>query len=159
MGAGIDVDMKVGMELPQFTEPRHQPVGREQGQHGELQAHQLGLAGGALHGMAELLERRADLGQQLGAVGIEQNRLVAPLEQGTADMAFERLHAAGQSGRGQSERFRRRLDRAQPGDLDESLHRGQRGQPLHCSKTRIIGSICAPHIFPSSRMWRFSAFS
>ena len=119
------------MERAQLAEPRHQPVRSEQGQHAEPEPHQLGIAWRPLHRVAELVERRPDLGEQPLAVGVEMDRLVAPLEQGPADMALERLDAAGQRGRGQSERFGRRLDRAQPRGLDERLDGGQRRQPLH----------------------------
>ena len=74
-----------GMERAQLAEPRHQPMRGEERQHAEPQPHQLGIAVGALHRVAELVERRADLGEQPLAVGVEMDGLVAPLEQGAAD--------------------------------------------------------------------------
>ena len=145
------------MQRAQRAEPGHQPVRGEQRQDREPQPHQLAMAGGALHRLAELLQRRPDLRQQLRALMVEQHRLVAPLEQGLADEPLQRLHPARQSGRGQSKGFGRGLDRAEPGGLDESLHGCERRQPFHPAYPRETGLFCAAHIMPSVRMRRFSA--
>src|SRR3546814_14478356 len=60
------------------------------------------------------------------AVTVELHRLMAAIEQGAADEAFERLDAAAERGRRQREFLRRRLDRTETGDLDERLDSGQR---------------------------------
>ena len=72
--------------------------------------------------------------------GLSMDRLVAPLEQRTADDALQRLDPARQRRRGQSERFRGGLDRAQPRDLDERLDRGERRQSASSSGLRLCGA-------------------
>jgi hypothetical protein len=50
--------------------------------------------------------------------------LVAPLEQRMPDEPLERVDATRKRGRGQSERFRRGLEGAEPRNLDKRLDPG-----------------------------------
>jgi hypothetical protein len=119
------------MERSKLRQLRHQPLRGEERRDGEPQAHHLGIAGRPLHRQRQSVDRRPDLRHQPLSVGVEMDRLVAPLEQRVADEPLKRLNPAGQGRRGQRQRLRGRLDRAQASDLDEGLDRGERRQSAH----------------------------
>jgi hypothetical protein len=138
MRAGLDVDVEIRLKRAEARQARHQPVGGEQRQGGQLEAHQRAVAGAALHRHRQRVERRPDLGEEAFAGIVELDRLVATLEQGMADMALEGLDSAGERRRRQSESLGRGLDRPGPRRLDERLHRRQRRQSLHLPLGLIV---------------------
>ena len=125
---GVDVEMEFGMRRAQLAQPREQPLRGEQRQDAEPQPQQLGtrlvIASTASDNWSST---GAICAEQALAVGVEDHRLVAALEQRLADEALQRLDAAAERGGRQREFLGGGLDRAEPRDLDEGLDRARGG--------------------------------
>ncbi len=123
--AGVDVEVKLGMPPPQVAQMRKDALAREQRHDPEPQPH---LPRAIVHRLdrgREHVERGGDLVEQALAIGVEFELLVLALEQLQPDEALERLHPAAERGCRERQLLRRRLDRAEAGDLHERLEGGE----------------------------------
>src|SRR3546814_17245736 len=93
MPRSIDVEVKLGMLRAQIGEPGKEALRGVERQDAEPEAQHLDPARHRLHRVGQAVERGRDLRQQPLAVTVELHRLMAAIEQGAADEAFERLRS------------------------------------------------------------------
>ena len=132
VGAGVDVDMEVGMERAQLGQMRHQPLRGEERQHARASAASArrcrsrapSPAPSASSAGPISASSRSPSGLRWTAWWRRSNR-GWPTKRSSAWM---RRVSAGEDKR---QRLGGGLDRAQPRDLDERLDRGERRQSAH----------------------------
>ena len=139
VGPGVDVDMQVGLRA-RAARAAAASAGSEANSGSTASLRRISSSWPVARSIASASASSAGptSASSRSPASVEMDRLVAPLEQGMADMALERLDSAGQRRRGQGQRLGGRLDRARARGLDERLDRGERRQPLHLVIARFI---------------------